>query len=246
MLIAHSHTSSAKFNRSVVSSVAVATSNDGPGNSADALHRVLALGQSRIVREGMAIHRVSDPLRSLFFLRTGVAKRIMLQEDGREQILGFPLPGEILGLEAMGNDQHSSTVSALDMCAVVEVPYAALEALMARDNEVAKFIYQRISAALREEHGWLAALGLLTAEERVAAFLLDLSRRFAARGFSDHRFLLRMTRAEIGGFLGLTLETVSRVFSKFQRSGVLAVERREIEILDMNRLSSIGLCRVMH
>lgn len=99
---------------------------------------------------------------------------------------------------------------------------------------------------MRDEHGWLAALGLLNADERVAAFLLDLSNRFSARGFSPRRFMLRMTRAEIGSFLGLTLETVSRVFSRFQKLGLLKVTRRDIELLDMAALSSLSHSQALH
>ena len=209
-------------------------------DASSALEKLLALGSPRIVREGAAIHRAGDELRSLYFVKTGVAKRLLLQEDGREQILGFPLPGEILGLEAIGSDRHSSTAVALDLCAIVEIPFAELERLLAEDPDVAKVVYRLIAAALREEHGWLAALGLLTAEERVAAFLLDLSRRYTQRGYSGTQFLLRMTRAEIGGFLGLTLETVSRIFSRLQREGVLSVDRREIGILNLAALSTVG------
>ena len=164
-------------------------------DASGALEKLLALGSPRIVREGAAIHRAGDELRSLYFVKTGVAKRVLLQEDGREQILGFPLPGEILGLEAIGSDRHSSTVVALDLCAIVEIPFAELERLLANDPDVAKAVYRLIAAALREEHGWLAAQGLLTAEERVAAFLLDLSRRYTESGCSGSRFVLRMTRA---------------------------------------------------
>lgn len=220
-----------------------------PLEGSSALDKVLALGAVRIVHEGTAIHRAGDELRSLYFVKTGVAKRVLLQEDGREQILGFPLPGELLGLEAIGGEHHSTTVMALDLCAIVEIPFRDLERLMARDPEVARTFYRLIAAALREEHGWLAALGLLTAEERVAAFLLDLSRRYAERGYSGTRFLLRMTRAEIGGFLGLTLETVSRIFSRLQRDEILSVDRREIAILDtaaLSALSALGSTRIVH
>jgi len=137
-------------------------------------------------------------------------------------------------------------VIALDLCAVVEIPFEAIEALAAENPAVSRFLYHRMSAALRDEHGWLAALGLLNADERVAAFLLDLSQRFSARGFSARRFMLRMTRAEIGSFLGLTLETVSRVFSRFQKLGLLKVTRRDIELLDMDALASLAHSQTMH
>jgi CRP/FNR family transcriptional regulator, anaerobic regulatory protein len=208
-----------------------------------ALEKIVALGHVRIIAEGTAIHRAGDTFRSVYLLRSGAAKRLMVQEDGREQILGFPMPGELIGIEAIDSRIHTTTVMTLDLCAVVEIPFAALEELTHRDTEVAHFLLRTLSGALREEHGWLAALGLLNADERLAAFLLDLSQRFAARGFSSHRFVLRMTRAEIGSFLGLTLETVSRVFSRFQKLGLIAVTRRDIELLNMHALSTLAQVR---
>jgi len=210
------------------------------------LDDIVALGRVRIITEGTAIHRCGDAFRSVFFIKSGAAKRVLIQEDGREQILGFPMPGDLLGLEAIDGGTHTTNVIALDLCAVIEIPFEALEAYAAEHQPAARFLYQRMSAALRDEHGWLAALGLLNADERVAMFLLDLSNRFSARGFSAHRFLLRMTRAEIGSFLGLTLETVSRVFSRFQKLGLLNVTRREIELLDMNALRALAQTRPTH
>jgi CRP/FNR family transcriptional regulator len=210
------------------------------------LAEVVSLGRVRVVTEGTAIHRAGDPFRSVFFLKSGAAKRMLIKEDGREQILGFPMPGDILGMEAIDGGAHSTTVIALDLCAIVEIPFEVIETLAAENPAVARFLYHRMSAALRDEHGWMAALGLLNADERVAAFLLDLSQRFSARGFSARRFMLRMTRAEIGSFLGLTLETVSRVFSRFQRLGLLNVTRRDIELLDMAALAHLAHSQALH
>jgi len=210
------------------------------------LDEIVALGRVRMVTEGTAIHRAGDAFRSIFYIKSGAAKRVLIQEDGREQILGFPMPGDIVAIEAISAGTHSTTVVALDICAIVEIPFEALEALAAERADVARFLYQRMSAALREEHSWLAALGLFNADERLAAFLLDLSQRFSARGFSAQRFMLRMTRAEIGSFLGLTLETVSRVFSRFQKLGLLNVTRREIELVDMAALYKLAHTRPTH
>ena len=210
------------------------------------LAQVVALGSAHIVSYGTAIHRAGEPFHSLFFLRSGAAKRTLLQEDGREQILGFPMPGDIIGMEAIGGGEHSTTVIALDLCAVVEIPFDAVERLLEDNPAVTRLLYRLMSAALRDEHGWMAALGLLSADERMAAFLLDLSSRFSARGFSAQRFMLRMTRAEIGSFLGLTLETISRVLSRFQKLGLLNVTRREIELLDMTALRAIERSQALH
>jgi len=208
------------------------------------LAQVVALGSAHVMTYGTAIHRAGEPFRSLFFLRSGAAKRILLQEDGREQILGFPMPGDIIGMEAIDGGAHSTTVVALDLCAVVEIPFAAVEEQLEDNPAIARFLYRLMSAALRDEHGWMAALGLLSADERMAAFLLDLSSRFSARGFSAQRFMLRMTRAEIGSYLGLKLETVSRTLSAFQRQRLLAVDKRHIRIHDMPGLACAFAARM--
>lgn len=223
----------------------LATTPHAVGLSHAILEEIVASGRSRVAACGSAIHRAGEPFHSLYFLRSGAAKRVLVQEDGREQILGFPMPGDLIGMEAIDGGSHSTTVIALDLCAVVEIPFDAVEGLHADNPAIARFLYRLMSAALRDEHGWVAALGLLSADERVAAFLLDLSHRFSARGFSAQRFMLRMTRAEIGSFLGLTLETVSRVFSRFQKLGLLNVTRREIELLDMKVLHSLAHSRVL-
>jgi CRP/FNR family transcriptional regulator, anaerobic regulatory protein len=207
-----------------------------PLQKIDSFEKIIAIGSSRVVTEGTFIHRAGDHFRSVFFLRSGAAKRSLITEDGREQVLGFPMSGELIGLEAIDSAVHTTSVVAHDFCVLVEIPFEALEKLAAKDREVAGFLFRAMSSALREEHGWLAALGLLSSEGRLAAFLMDLSQRFAARGFSPRRFELRMTRAEIGCFLGLTIETVSRVFSKFQKIGLLKVARRDVEIIDESSL----------
>ncbi len=217
--------------------------NASPLAKIDSFSKIIAIGNSRVVTEGTFIHRAGDHFRSVYFLRSGAAKRSLITEDGREQVLGFPMSGELIGLEAIDADMHTTTVVAHDLCVLVEIPYKALEMLAAQDSEVAGFLFRAMSSALREEHGWLAALGLLSSEGRLAAFLMDLSQRFAARGFSPRRFAMRMTRAEIGCFLGLTIETVSRVFSKFQKIGLLNVARRDIEILDIKALMALAQVR---
>jgi CRP-like cAMP-binding protein len=214
--------------------------NAASSQTEDPFSKIVAIGQSRIITEGTVIHRAGDHFRSVFFLRSGVAKRCLTTEDGREQVLGFPMSGEIIGLEAIDSFVHTTTVICHDHCVLIEIPYHLLEKLAASDHEVAAYLFRAMSSALRDEHGWLATLGLLSSEGRVAAFLMDLSRRFAARGYSSTQFSMRMTRAEIGCFLGLTIETVSRVFSKFQKIGLLNVARKEIEILDPLALKTLA------
>jgi len=211
----------------------------GPGRE-PALEAIARVGRPRLLTAGTAVHRAGELFRAVYLLHSGATKRLLIQEDGREQILGFQMPGDLIGLESIHAKTHSTTVVAMDVCSVIEIPYEALETLAAENPDVRRLLFQRLGMALREEHGWMAALGLMNAEERVAAFLLDLSRRFAERGYSARRFMLRMTRAEIGCFLGLTLETVSRVFSRFQRNGLVRSDRRDIELIDLPALARLA------
>jgi CRP/FNR family transcriptional regulator, anaerobic regulatory protein len=201
------------------------------------LDRILSAGHHKIIQEGQPIHLAGGGFDQVYYLKSGMGKRSCMHLDGREQILGFPLPGEFLGFEAIGTNTHSSTVLALDTCSVVAIPFIQLEQLLAQDHQAMSLMYQRFASSLRSDQGWMMALGQLNAQERVATFLLDLSRRYAERGQSDKRFVLRMTRDDIGHFLGLTLETVSRVFSKLQRNGLLQIDCREVEIRDLNALT---------
>jgi CRP/FNR family transcriptional regulator, anaerobic regulatory protein len=207
------------------------------------LDKIIALGHSRIVTEHTAIHRAGERFRSIFYLQSGLAQRSLVQDDGCVQTLGFALPGELVGIEGFNSFAHSTTVITLDLCALVEIPSDALQQLADHDPTVARFLLRNVSAALRDEHGWLAAIGLLNADERLATFLLDLSQRFASRGYSSNRFMLRMTGTEIGCFLGLTLETVRRVFSRFQKLGLLKASDWEIELRDVSALAALAQVR---
>jgi CRP/FNR family transcriptional regulator, anaerobic regulatory protein len=203
----------------------------------DTLDRILNSGYQKIVQEGQPIHSAGSGFDQVYYLKSGMGKRSCMHLDGREQILGFPLPGEFLGFEAIGTNKHSCTVLALDTCSVVTIPFARLEQLLAQDPQAMSLMYQRFASSLRSDQSWMMALGQLSAQERVATFLLDLSRRYAERGQSGKRFMLRMTRDDIGHFLGLTLETVSRMFSKLQRNGLLQIDCREVEICDLDALT---------
>jgi CRP-like cAMP-binding protein len=122
-------------------------------NMQTALAKIIALGGTRIITEGTAVHRAGDVFRSVYFLKSGAAKRLIVQEDGREQVLGFPMPGELIGIEAIDSRRHTTTVMTLDMCAVVEIPFEAIERLASTDANVAHFLFRTLSGALREEHG---------------------------------------------------------------------------------------------
>lgn len=183
----------------------------------------------RRLRGKQSVFRAGQPRQSLFLIHAGVFKTCVLSEDGREKITGFRLRGDLLGMDALDMPSYTCDAIALDVGEVWELPYAQL------CDSLPEF-QQRLAAVLaseiRRDWGWMLALGTLTAEQRVAAFLLDLAARLEALGFSARRLLLRMTRAELGNFLALQLETVTRALSHLHALGLIDVERREIRIED--------------
>jgi CRP/FNR family transcriptional regulator len=192
------------------------------------------------VRRGESLYRAGDAFHSLYAVRSGFFKSTVLLEDGRDQVTGFSMAGEILGMDGIGPDRHGCSAVALEDSDICVIPYARLEELGHEIPGLQRHFHKVMSREIVREHGVMLLLGSMRAEERVAAFLLNLSQRFTARGYSPSEFNLRMTREEIGSYLGLKLETVSRIFSKFQEFGLVGVQQKLIQILD-----SIGLKRAM-
>ena len=189
-------------------------------------------------RRGEYLYRSGETFRALYAIRTGFFKTQVLHEDGREQVTGFQMPGEIIGLDAICSDAHSCDAVALEDSEICEIPFDRLEELSRELPSLQRHLHKIMSREIVRDHGIMMLLGSMRAEERLAAFLLNLSQRFSARGYSPNAFHLRMTRQEIGSYLGLKLETVSRTLSSFQEYGLLSVKVREVEIMDMLRLRS--------
>lgn len=175
---------------------------------------------------------------ALYAVRTGFFKTQVVHEDGREQVTGFQMAGEIIGMDAISNDVHTCDAVALEDSEVCELPFGRLESLSRELPTLQRHLHKIMSREIVRENGILLLLGSMRAEERLAAFLLNLSQRFAARGYSPTAFQLRMTRQEIGNYLGLKLETVSRTLSRFQEAGLINVRNKAVEILDMKALQS--------
>ena len=198
------------------------------------------VNRKRPLKRGDYLYRTGSPLQSLYAVRTGFLKSSVLHDDGREQVAGFHMMGDLLGMDAIGSGKHVCDAVALEDSDTCEIPFGELEQL-SRDIPTLQHHFHRImSREITRDYGVMLLLGSMHAEERLAAFLLNLSQRFAARGYSSTCFNLRMTREEIGSYLGLKLETVSRAFSRFQGEGLISVQQKHVRILDVD-----GLKRVM-
>ena len=193
----------------------------------------------RKVKRGATLFRNGETFTALYAIRTGFFKTSITTEDGRDQVTGFQMAGEIIGLDGIVNDQHTCDAVALEDAEVCEMPFERIEELSREVNALQRHVHKIMSREIVREHGVMLLLGSMRAEERLAAFLLNLVQRLHARGFSPLELVLRMTREEIGSYLGLKLETVSRTFSKFAEDGMVEVKQRHIRILDTEALKRI-------
>ena len=192
------------------------------------------------VEAGDVLYRAGQPLHALYFIHAGFFKIRLVSADGRERTTGFRMRGDLLGIDAIGAETHVSDAVALDAGEVWELSYPEVLDACAHLPQLQSIVTRALAAEVRADRTWMLALGTLDAEQRVAAFLLDLGARHAALGYSDLRFVLRMTRAEIGSFLSLQLETVTRALTRLQARGLIDVERRNIRIVDAGALASLA------
>ena len=210
------------------------------GLTQDDLERMDTLvATRRSVARGDMLFRTGDEFQSLYAVRTGFFKTCVSSEDGRDQVTGFQMAGELLGLDGISSDRHSCDAVALEDSQVCVIPFGQLEELSREFTDLQRQFNKIMSREIVRDHGVMLLLGSMRAEERLAAFLLNLTQRLQARGFSPSALILRMTREEIGSYLGLKLETVSRTFSKFQDDGLLEVKQRQIRILNQAGLSTL-------
>lgn len=210
------------------------------GMSNEQLERLDAIvATRRAVPRGEALFRTGDSFGALYAVRTGFFKTCVSSEDGRDQVTGFQMAGELIGLDGIGTDRHTCDAVALEDSQVCVIPYHQLEDLSRELSDLQRHFHRIMSREIVRDHGVMLLLGSMRAEERLAAFLLNLTQRLRARGFSGSSLVLRMTREEIGSYLGLKLETVSRAFSRFQDEGILSVKQRQIEVLDAEALQKL-------
>ncbi len=197
------------------------------------------VGGRRKVKRGHHLYRAGDPFEAIYAIKMGFFKTDILLEDGRDQVTGFQMAGEILGMDGIGTDVHTCNSIALEDSEICIIPFVQLEQLSREVQALQRHFHQVMSREIVRDHGVMMLLGTMRAEERLAAFLLNLSQRFTARGYSPQEFHLRMTREEIGSYLGLKLETVSRAFSRFQDDDLISVHQKHIRILDAGGLKRL-------
>ena len=195
---------------------------------------------TRRVNRGEALFNGGDPFNCVFAIHTGFFKSSVIDKDGREQVTGFYMAGELLGMEGIGTGQYNANATALEDSEVCVLPFALIEQMSHEVRGLQRRLHTVLAREIVRDQGVMMLLGTMRAEERLAVFLLNLSQRFTARGYSRCEFYLRMTREEIGSYLGLKLETVSRAFSKFQESGLLGVQQKHIRIKDIDGLRQIA------
>jgi CRP/FNR family transcriptional regulator len=207
---------------------------------ADAMRELEAVAKARIrLRKGETLYRAGGPFAALYAIRSGSLKTVLLAEDGRDQVAGYHMPGEIVGLDGIANDAHECEAVALEDSEVCTLPFERMEQV-ARDNAAfQRNLHRHLSREIARQRMLMLLLGTMSAEQRLAAFLLDLSQRYQARGYSSSEFILRMTREEIGSYLGLKLETVSRLLSRLQREGLIQVQGRVIKLLERVTLKEL-------
>jgi CRP/FNR family transcriptional regulator len=208
--------------------------------SEDDLNRLeLIMSKRHRVPRGDTLYRSGDVFSSLYAVRLGHFKTVFEQGPAAKQIIGFQMSGDILGMEGIGAARHQCASVAIEDSEVCEIPYSRLEALLTELPTLQAHFHRMMSREINREHRVMLLLGSMAADQRVAAFLLNLSRRYETRGFSSTHFLLRMTREEIGNYLGLTIESVSRVFSRFKRNGWIEGSPRDIRLLDRPALQAL-------
>jgi len=197
------------------------------------------IGRRRKVARGGTLFRIGDPFQSLYAIRLGHFKTYQVSRDGVEQITGFQMAGELMGMDAISSDFHHCSAIALEDSEVCEIPFASLQQLLGDMPTLLRHFHRMMSQEITREQSVMLLLGNMQATQRFAAFLVNLSSRYEARGYSPTTFQLRMSREEIGNYLGLTIESISRLLSRFKKDSLLRVSNREIELLDPMRLKAI-------
>jgi CRP/FNR family transcriptional regulator len=199
------------------------------------------IGHRRRVQRGASLYRMNEPFTKIYAVRYGHFKTYQLNARGEQQISGFQMPGELLGLDAIGAEHHHCGAIALEDSEVCEIPFDKLEELFGEIPTLLRHFHRLVGQEITREQNAMLLLATMRAEQRMAVFLTNLGSRQAARGYSANCFQLRMMREEVGNYLGLTIESICRLLSRFRKAGLLRVTKREVEILDPQRLREVAM-----
>jgi CRP/FNR family transcriptional regulator, anaerobic regulatory protein len=192
------------------------------------------------LKRGQALMHQGDRFSNLYAVRTGSLKKVVIQPGARDQVTHFFLPGELVGLDGIGGGECAGNVVALESTFVCELPFFRLEALMQESPTLRHRLFNSMGKELRNDQRMMCLLSGRTADQRMASFFVEFSERFRLRGFSPTCFNLSMSRADIGSYLGLAIETVSRVLSRFQQREWLVVEGRQVSLLALEELKVLS------
>jgi len=202
---------------------------------------------NRLVGRGGSVYRAGTAFHSMYAIRSGFVKSTITLDDGRERVTGLHMSGELIGMDAINTGKYMCDAVALEDSSVCAIPFDELECLTREIPALQQYLHRAMSREIAHDYGVMLLLGSMRAEERVAVFLVNCSKRYAARGYSPTRINLRLKRDEIGSYLGLKLETVSRVLSRFQQSQLITVEHKDVEIRDLDGLNRmIGNHHTIH
>ncbi len=197
------------------------------------------ISNRRRIKRGASLFSAGEAFTALYAVRSGFFKTCITSADGRDQVTGFQMMGEIIGMDGIVHDQHACDAIALEDAEVCVLPFDRIEQLSREFSALQHHVHKIMSREIVRDQGMMLLLGTMRAEERLAAFLLNLVQRLHARGFSQSELVLRMTREEIGSYLGMKLETVSRTFSRFMEDGIIDVRQRYVHIKDTQALERL-------
>jgi CRP/FNR family transcriptional regulator, anaerobic regulatory protein len=211
------------------------------GVDRDGLHQINALVTDRMhLKKGEPIYHAGDPFLALHAVRVGSCKTTVLGHNGHEQVAGYHMMGDIVGMDGIATGRHDGEAVALEDTEVCVLPFSRLEELAHQVVPLQRNLHKVLSTEIGRDHHVMLLLGSMRAEERLAVFLLNLSKRYKDRGYSPTEFVLRLTREDIGSYLGLQLETVSRLLSRFQAAGLIQVQGRVVKLLDLPALKQLS------
>lgn len=196
--------------------------------------------RGRPLQKNRHIFREGDEFGSVFAVRSGAVKTYSITDSGEEQVTGFYFPGEVVGLDGIGQNRYANSAVSLETAAICEIPFSQIEQLSGHIPNLRRHFFKLLSSEIVEDQRHITLLSKNTAEERLASLLVSISARQARRGLSSSAFRLPMSRADIGSFLGLTVETVSRVFSRFAKQDLVTIDNKELSDLNVEGLKAIA------